>query len=151
MFADLLNPAGVEALVHPAHVENPQPVHLPFRLLNQAKLWLGEPPGVVPIQLQFLDAQLCDEKLGGLERDGRGGGRGSRTGERGEEPPEDEDAAAPLPLRYEAGEGQVVFLRNHHTGPRSHRHVEGVTHLCWQNQAKLNKLVLERYSASQDV
>lgn len=125
MFPNLLNPAGVEALVHPAHVENPQPVHLPLRLLNQAKLWLGEPPGVVSIQLQFLDAQLCDEKLGGLERDGRGGWRGrvSRTGERGEEPSEDEDTAAPLPLRYEAGEGQVVFLRNHHTRPRSHRHV----------------------------
>lgn len=67
VFANLLNPAGVEALVLPAHVENPQPVHLPLRLLNQAKLWLGEPPGVVPIQLQFFDAQLCDEQLGGLE------------------------------------------------------------------------------------
>lgn len=70
VFADLLNPAGVEALVHPAHIENPQPVHLPLRLLNQAKLWLVEAPGVVPVQLQLLDAQLCDEELGGLDGDG---------------------------------------------------------------------------------
>lgn len=144
VFADLLHPAGVEALVHPAGVENPQAEHLPLRLLNQAKLWLGEAPGVVPVQLQLLDAQLCDEELGGLDGDGRGGRRRrgrSRSGERGEEPPEDEDAAAPLPLRHEAGEGQVVFLRNHHTRPRSHGHVQGVTHLCWWNtQSKLNRL-----------
>lgn len=122
MLANLLNSAAVEALVHPGHVENPQPIRLPLRLLEQAKFRLGEPPGVVPIQLQFLDAQLGDEKLGGLRRCG-GRGRDSGAGVRGEEPAEDEDAAAPLPLRYEAGEGQVVLLGNHHTRPRGHRHV----------------------------
>lgn len=125
VLANLLNSAAVEALVHPGHVENPQPIRFPLRLLEQAKFRLGEPPGVVPIQLQFLDAQLCDEKLGGLLSSGRGGGGGweSGTGVGGEEPAEDEDAAAPLPLRYEAGESQVVLLRNHHARPRGHRHV----------------------------
>lgn len=78
VLADLLNPAGVEALVRPAHVGNPQPVHLPLRLLNQAELRLGEAAGVVAVQLQPLDAQLCDEELGGLHGDGRGGWRRRR-------------------------------------------------------------------------
>lgn len=128
MFANLLNSTGVETLVHPCHIENPQPVHLSLRFLIQTKLWLGKATGVVPIQLHFLDAHLRNKKLSRLKCRRRGGWRGGRwdvsgSSKRREEPAKDEDTAAPLPLRYQAGECHVVFLWYHDNRPRGHCHI----------------------------
>lgn len=57
---DLLHPAAVEALVCEHHVADAQPEHFPLRLLIQPELQLGEAAGVVPVQLQLLDARLGD-------------------------------------------------------------------------------------------
>lgn len=132
---NLLNPTSVETLVCPRHIKNPQPEHLSLRFLIQAKLWLRKSPGVVAVQLQFLDAPLHDKELGGLKRRRWGGDRGGRrrgSGAWGKEPAKDEDAAAPLPLRYQAGECQVVFLWYHDNRPGAHRHVQGLTYFCGQ-------------------
>lgn len=138
VFANLLNSTGVETLVHPCYIENPQPVNLPLGFLMQTKLWLGEATGVVPIQLHFLYAHLHNEKLGWLEHGRRGGWRGGRrcegwSSKRREEPAKDEDTADPLPLRYQAGECEVVSLCYHDNRPRGHCHIQGVTYLCDQS------------------
>lgn len=65
---NLLHPTGVETLVCPHRIKNPQPEHLSLRFLIQAKLWLRKSPGVVAVQLQFFDAPLHDKELGGLKR-----------------------------------------------------------------------------------
>lgn len=135
VFVNLLNSTAVETLVRSCHAEYPQPVHLSFRFLKQTKLWLGEAAGVVPIQLHFLHAHLRNQKLGGLECRRRGGWRGGRrresgSSERREEPAKDEDTAASLPLRYQAGECQVVLLCYHDNRPRGHGHIQSVTYLC---------------------
>lgn len=137
VFTNLLNSTGVETLVHSCHTENPQPVHFSLCFLIQTKLWLGESTGVVPIQLHFLYAHLHNQKLRALKGRRRGGRRGGRRGEswcnkRRKEPAKDEDTSAPLPLRYEAGERQVVFLCYHDNRPRGHCHIQGMTYLCWQ-------------------
>lgn len=137
-FTDLLHPAAVEALVCGHHIADAQPEHLSLPLLIQPELQLGEATGVVPVQLQLLDARLGDEELGGLLMRRRRGDDLSGCVQRGEEPAKDEDAAAPLPLRYQAGEGQVVLLWYHDDGPRNHRHVQGLTYLCGQGTDRVS-------------
>lgn len=135
VFADLLNFTSVETLVRPCNIESLQPVQLSLRFLIQTKLGLGKTTGVVPIQLHFLYAHLHNQKLRGLEGRRRGGWReGSRhqsgSSKRREEPAKDKDTAAPLPLRYQAGKCQVVFLCYHDNRSRGHCHIQGVTYLC---------------------
>lgn len=113
VFSDLLNSTAVEALIHPRHTEDEQPVRLSPRIIVQKKLCLGETAAVVPIQLHLLYPHPHNQKL---TRCSRGGGwnrrrrHESRRCKRGEEPAKNEDAAAPLPLRHQTGQGQVVSL-----------------------------------------
>lgn len=139
--ADLLHPAAVEALVCEHHVADAQPEHFSLRLLIQPELQLGEAAGVVPVQLQLLDARLGDEELVGRQPRGRGDNLSGSVGQ-GEEPAKDEDAAAPLPLGYQAGEGQVVLLRYHDNGPRNHRHVQSLTYFCGQGTNRVSDINL---------